>query len=261
MNSILIVENDVSVSDLLVLILSDNGYACHVAYDALSGLEAFNRFCPDLVILDLTLKDMSGLDVCSRIRISGKEKSPLILCLTGKRSSMNRIIGLSTGADVCMNKPFDPDELVAQVRAMLRRPDRSMNQDVSFSTPHFDFDLTHRKIYLRKTPNYVQEVTQVFSPAEYSLLVFLARNMGLSKNREQILQAVWEDAAEDVTPRSVDCLISRLRKRLKAIFPEHTERLIHTVNGIGYVFRDNLPKNFIFQDFGEQSSFSLNRLS
>lgn len=261
MNSILIVENDVSVSDLLVLILSDNGYACHTAYDALSGLEAFNWFCPDLVILDLTLPDMSGLEVCSRIRISGKEKNPLILCLTAKRSTMERIVGLSTGADVCMDKCFDPDELVVQVRAMLRRPEHRTYPDVSFSTPHFDFNLTHRKIHLRKTPEYVQEITQVFSPAEYSLLVFLARNMGFSKNREQILQAVWEDAAEDVTTRSVDCLISRLRKRLKAIFPEYTKQLIHTVNGIGYIFRDEKPNSFIFQGFGDQSSFRLNRLS
>ena len=261
MNSILIVENDVSISDLLVLILNDNGYACHAAYDALSGLETFNWFCPDLVILDLTLKDMSGLEVCSRMRISGKEKNPLILCLTGKRSTMDRIVGLSTGADVCMDKPFDPDELVAQVRAMLRRPDRLPNSNVSFSTRHFDFDLTNRKIYLRKAPDYVQEVTQVFSPAEYSLVVFLARNMGFSKSREQILQAVWEEAAEDVTTRSVDCLISRLRKRLKAIFPEHTGSFIHTVSGVGYVFRDEKPNNLIFQGFGNQSSFSLGRLS
>lgn len=261
MNSLLIVENDVCISDLLVLILSDNGYACHTAYDALSGLEAFNWFCPDLVILDLTLPDLSGLEVCSRIRIASKDKNPLILCLTAKRSTMERIIGLSTGADVCMDKSFDPDELVAQVRAMLRRPDRLLNPNLSFSTPHFDFDLTHRKIHLRKTPEYLQEVTHVFSPAEYSLLVFLARNMGFSKSREQILQAVWEDAAEDVTTRSVDCLISRLRKRLKVIFPECSEQLIHTVNGIGYVFRDEKPSNFIFQNFGEQSSFRLNRFS
>ncbi len=259
MNSILIIEDDVTISDLLVFILSNEGYACRVAYDAPTGLEAFERLYPDLVILDLMLPGMNGLEVCSRIRSSGTDKNPLILCLTAKRSITDRIVGLSTDADVYMSKPFDPDELVAQVRALFRRPTRLQNPDISFSTAHFDFSLTHRKIYLRKTPYHFQEIADQFPPAEYSLFIFLARNSGFSKSREQILDAVWEDN-EDVNDRSVDSLVSRLRKRLKAIFPEHTENFIHTVNGVGYVFKDEKPNYSLSQNFGDDFNLSLDRL-
>lgn len=217
MDSVLIIEDDLSTSELIAFVLSTNGYACQTAYDARSGLKAFKQTFPDAIVLELMLPDMSGLEVCTQIRNAGFEKDPYILFLTAKGSTTDRIVGLSTGADDYLVKPFDPDELVVHIRTLLRRKNRLRKPDISFSTAHFDFNLSQRRIYLRKIPQCQIEITPELTPAEYLLFVYLAKNLGRVLSREQILAEVWGDR---VVERTVDSLVFRLRKRLKSIFPE-----------------------------------------
>ncbi|HBL14535.1 MAG TPA: DNA-binding response regulator [Cyanobacteria bacterium UBA11162] len=248
MRKILIIEDDQSSSEFLCFLLSQEGYACQVAFDGLTGLEALHRCYPDLVILDLILPGMNGLEVCSKIRSASLEKDPYILCLTAKASVTDRIIGLSTGADLYMTKPFEPNELIVQIRSLFRRYERLKEPDLSFSTAHFDFCLGRKqnwsdaRIFMRKVPQRQVEITQEFSGVERALLAFLARNAGLVQSRDEILTAVWSEET-DVATRTVDASVSRLRKRLNQVFPEYRNQLIETVELLGYRFVDVVQPN------------------
>jgi DNA-binding response OmpR family regulator len=242
MKKILIIEDDCCTSELLDFLLTQDGYACQVAHDGITGLEAVHNSYPDLVILDLNLPGMSGLEVCCKIRCASLEKDPYILCLTVKTGKVDKIASLSTGADLYMTKPFDPDELLVQIRALFRRHERLKQPDLSFSTAHFDFcfdgkNLSDVRIFLRKTSAQQVEVTYEFSTSERGLFVFLARNAGLVQSRDKILTAVWGQET-DVALRTVDAAVSRLRKRLNHIFPEYSSPFVETVELLGYRFVD-----------------------
>lgn len=142
---ILIVEDEADIAELVQLYLSKEGFRCHVCRDGNTALDRFKVIQPDLIVLDLMIPGLDGLEVCARIRQQQATKDPYIMMLTAKGEEMDRIIGLSTGADDYMVKPFSPRELVARVRAVLRRSLRTANtQAHTYQTTHFTVDVDQR---------------------------------------------------------------------------------------------------------------------
>ncbi|MEL7332492.1 MAG: response regulator transcription factor [Cyanobacteria bacterium J06560_2] len=151
---ILIVEDEADIAELIQLYLSKEGFDCHVCRDGTTALERFKAIQPDLMILDLMLPGLDGLEVCARIRQQKDVKDPYIMMLTAKGEELDRIIGLSTGADDYMVKPFSPRELVARVRAVLRRSLRASSQQPTktYQTTHFVLDIDQRSASQKATP-------------------------------------------------------------------------------------------------------------
>ncbi|NEP46794.1 MAG: response regulator transcription factor, partial [Okeania sp. SIO2H7] len=131
---ILIVEDEAEIAQLIQLYLEKESFTCHICRDGITALEQFKVVQPDLIILDLMLPGLDGLEVCARIRQQPGSKDPYILMLTARGEEIDRIIGLSTGADDYMVKPFSPRELVARVRALLRRTLRQGGQAQGYQT-------------------------------------------------------------------------------------------------------------------------------
>ena len=141
---ILIVEDEQEIAQLIEQTLTKESFSCRVANNGLTALEIFKQQQPDVVILDIMLPGLDGLEVCTRIRQQPFDKDPYIMMLTARGEEIDRVIGLSTGADDYLVKPFSPRELVARVRALLRRSLRQVTQEESsqiFHTKHFSADL------------------------------------------------------------------------------------------------------------------------
>ena len=143
---ILIVEDEAEIAELIQLYLSKEGFSCHICRDGITALEQFKAIQPDLIVLDLMLPGLDGLEVCARIRQQKDVKDPYVMMLTAKGEEIDRIIGLSTGADDYMVKPFSPRELVARVRAVLRRSLRQGGAIATrtYQTAHFTLDIDQR---------------------------------------------------------------------------------------------------------------------
>src|SRR4028119_964186 len=137
---ILIVEDEAEIAQLIQLYLEKEGFSCRVCRDGLTAVQVFQEQKPDLIILDLMIPGLDGLEVCARIRQKPGIKDPYILMLTAKGEELDRIIGLSTGADDYLVKPFSPTELVARVRALLRRTLRQGGQSQGYQTASFSVD-------------------------------------------------------------------------------------------------------------------------
>jgi two-component system alkaline phosphatase synthesis response regulator PhoP len=234
---ILIVEDEADIAELIQLYLSKENFQCRICRDGITALETFKVFQPDLIILDLMLPGLDGLEVCARIRQQPGLKDPYILMLTAKGEELDRIIGLSTGADDYMVKPFSPRELVARVRALLRRSLRQGGQaySPSYQTAHFILDLDQRiASRLQDTTPVVLELT----PLEFDLLATFMSYPGRVWNRTQLIEKLWGDEFFG-DERVVDTHIARLRKKIE---PDPTQpQFVKTVIGVGYRFEDDLP--------------------
>src|SRR4028119_1806398 len=141
---ILIVEDEPEIAKLIQLRLEREGFSCHWCRDGLEALQMFGKQQPDVIILDLMVPGLDGLELCARIRQKPGAKDPYILMLTARGEEIDRVIGLSTGADDYLVKPFSPRELVARVRALLRRSLRHGGQHLVYQTQHFIIDLDGR---------------------------------------------------------------------------------------------------------------------
>lgn len=224
-DKILVVEDDTSLLTTLKYNLQKDGYSVSTAVDGVEAVETARKVKPDLIILDVMLPERGGFEVC---RILRKETIVPILMLTAKAEETDKIVGLEIGADDYMTKPFSMRELLARVRAMLRRARMTgpapADEKTLLKINDLEIDPARHRASLRET---VLEL----SPKEYDLLVFLARNRGLVFNREQLLEKVWGyDYAGDT--RTVDVHIRWLRKKIEAD-PQKPEYLI-TVRGTGY---------------------------
>ena len=225
MNSkILIVEDDPNILEALKYNLGKEGYATLTAVDGVQALELARVNKPDLVILDILLPQMSGFEVC---RILRKEMTVPIIMLTARDDEIDKVTGLDLGADDYMTKPFSMRELMARVRAMLRRVEI---QTVIPETPRrfgdLEIDILHHVI--TRAGN-----TLNLSPKEFDLLVFLTSNKGFVFSRDQLLEKVWGyDYSGDT--RTVDVHIRWLREKIEDN-SEEPKRLI-TVRGVGYKF-------------------------
>ena len=220
---ILIVDDDPRITDLLRRVLAYEGYS---VASAASGSEALNRSLerpPDLVVLDIMLPGLDGLEVAQRLRAAG-DNVP-ILMLTARDTVADRVKGLETGADDYLVKPFAPEELVARVKALLRRSQEERHEVLRYADVELD---TGTRVAHRKA----REID--LSPTEYELLALFIRRPRQVLTREIILDRVWGMDFEG-SSNVMEVYIGYLRTKLEA---EGESRLIHTVRGVGYVFKE-----------------------
>jgi DNA-binding response OmpR family regulator len=216
--TILVVDDERRIIDLLHLYLEQAGFAVAEARDGRAALEAHARVDPDLVVLDLMLPELDGMEVCREIR--RRAETP-ILMLTARGEDIDRIIGLEVGADDYLVKPFNPRELVARVKAILRRSDPIVRQGRPFEVGDLRVDPRRREAMLRDEPLDLR-------PREFDLLAALARDPGVVWSREDLLGSVWGTDFPGET-RTVDVHVSALRAKLGPDGPA-----IEAVKGIGY---------------------------
>jgi two-component system alkaline phosphatase synthesis response regulator PhoP len=224
MTKILIVDDEPSIVNLVTAYLKPEGYEVYTAVDGPSGLKAARAFKPDLVILDIMLPGMDGLEVLSRLR---RESEVYVILLTAKTEETDKIVGLSVGADDYVTKPFSPRELTARVKAALRRIQTGVGSVLEtsvYSFRHLRMDAGARTVTVDENPI---ELTAI----EFDLLKALVENRGRVLSREQLLEKVWggEYFGE---MRVVDVHLGHLRQKLGR------EDLIVTVRGVGYRFED-----------------------
>jgi len=234
---LLMIEDDNRLAAMVGDYLRQSGYEVTHAPDGTSGLEALDHSQPDLVILDLMLPDMDGLEVCRRIKSrgsNGDKASVAVLMLTAKGDPMDRIIGLEIGADDYLPKPFEPRELLARIRAVLRRGaevspsngngSASLHKVMRFGT--LDIDRDARVVSVAGNP---RELTSY----QFDLLVAMAERAGRVLSRDQIMEAVRGRELE-AFDRSIDVHMGRIRAAIETD-PKSPKRIL-TVRGVGYVF-------------------------
>ena len=228
MSGLLMIEDDERLAGMVSDYLGANGYVVHHAPDAGAGLERLQHALPELVILDLMLPDMDGLQVCQRIRaLPGAAGQVPVLMLTAKGDPMDRIIGLEMGADDYLPKPFEPRELLARIRAVLRRKTGagpSAAQSMQFGSLEIDRDA--RRITVRGE-------TRELTSYQFDLLVALAERAGRVLTRDQIMEAVRGRELE-AFDRSIDVHMGRIRAAIED--DVKSPKRILTVRGVGYVF-------------------------
>ena len=225
---ILIVDDEKPIVDSIKYTLYKEGYDVVVSYDGEDALEKIRKENPDLIILDIMLPKLSGLEVCRIIR---RTSNVPIIMLTARGEDMDRVVGLELGADDYVSKPFSMRELVARIKAVLRRAKMSVSTEAKTKEKlEFDdvlIDVKGRIVLKRGIP-------VDLSPKEFDLLVTLAENEGRVMSREYLLNHIWGDDfyGDD---RTVDVHIRWLREKLEddPSNPEH----IQTVRGIGYILR------------------------
>ncbi len=220
--SILYIEDDPRLGEMVQTYLGNSGLEVTIAKTGASGLALIKKHDFDLLLLDLTLPDMDGLDLCRSLRDTSQLP---ILMLTARGEPMDRIIGLELGADDYLPKPFEPRELLARIRALMRRRDSAARS----SLLHFgqlEIDLDARQARLDGKPC-------VLTSHQFNILVTLAHKAGRVLSRETLMDLVKNDKL-DPFDRSIDVHISRIRSAIE-VDPKHPKRLI-TVRGSGYVF-------------------------
>jgi len=221
--TIIVVEDEANIADLVELYLSREGYRVLNQSTGAGALDAVRDQRPRLVVLDIGLPDIDGLEVCRRIRASGN--LPVIF-LTARGDEVDRVLGLELGADDYLTKPFSPAELVARVKAVLRRVDGVAAVEI-VQAGGVVIDTGRREIRVHDTP-------VEFTTKEFDLLRFLAERPGLALSRQQILDGVWGyDWFGDV--RTVDVHIAQVRKKLGDACT------ITTVRGVGYRMDSTAP--------------------
>ena len=219
MTRVLVVEDEESYSDALAYMLRKEGYEVAIAADGNTALTEFDRFGPDIVLLDLMLPGIPGTEVCRQIRASS---SVPVIMVSAKDDEVDKVVGLELGADDYVTKPYSPRELVARIRAVLRRGERESNDAATFGSLVID------RAAMTVTKN--GEDLQL-TPTELRLLLELSRRPGQALSRQQLLRLVWEhDYLGD--SRLVDACVQRLRAKVEDVPSSPT--LIRTVRGVGY---------------------------
>jgi len=230
MGTILVVEDERDIADLVKYHLEKAGFPARVMGDGKQALDLIARDHPDLLILDLMLPGLDGLEVCRRLRGNTATRSIPIIMLTAKAEEVDRIVGLEMGADDYVPKPFSPRELVARVKAVLRR--------TTAPPPTAEAPLAAGDLHLDPARHEATKGGRALSlsAVEFRLLEFLIRHRGRVYTRTQLLDQVW---GQDrfVEPRTVDVHIRRLRQKVEDDPTRPT--LILTVRGLGYKLRDD----------------------
>lgn len=218
---VLIVEDDIEITDVLRRSLRTEGYDVRTALDGVEALDAAASFVPDLVVLDLGLPRLDGIEVCRRLRSEGDVP---ILILTARAETEDRVSGLDSGADDYLAKPFERRELLARVRALLRRrpPRGSASIDLE------DLRLNPATHEVRRGEREIELTNR-----EFELLEYLLRNQRLVVSREQLLEDVWGYDPTAAT-NTIDVFVSNLRRKLEE---GGEDRLLHTKRGAGYVLK------------------------
>jgi len=224
MARILVVEDEPLLRELLVTHLRAEGYEVRIAADGEQGLAAAREFKPDVCVLDVMLPRLDGLSLC---RIVRRELDPGIIMLTARASEVDRVIGLDSGADDYVVKPFSLPELTARVRAALRRAP-SQRQQTQLVSGDLRLDLAARRVRRGE-----QDLR--LTHKEFELLALLMRHKGMVLTRDMLLSQVWGDDFEG-DPRTIDVHVRWLREKIEDD-PAHPVHL-QTVRGVGYRFDD-----------------------
>lgn len=223
LGKVLVIEDEVKLARFIELELKHEGYEVILAEDGRAGIERFYESEPDIILLDLMLPLLNGIEVCRRIR---KESDIPIIMLTAKSETMDKIVGLDSGADDYMTKPFAIEELFARMRAALRRNISNSNDNV-LTLKSLKIDLSRRMAYFDE-----QEIE--LTKREFELLVYLVKNKNIVISREQILNQVWGYDYIGET-NVVDVYVRYLRTKIDDKFGI---KLIHTIRGVGYFAKD-----------------------
>ncbi|MDO5537309.1 MAG: response regulator [Desulfovibrionaceae bacterium] len=219
--TILVIEDDADIRELLRFNLEKEGFTPLESGDGDRGLAMAREHCPDCILLDLMLPGMDGLEICRRLAASSETRDIPILILTARGEEMDRVVGLSLGADDYVVKPFSVRELMLRVRAVLRRRRRPESGAVDGHGIHLD---PHAHIVT------VQGEEVPLTATEFRLLEDLMRHAGIVRTREQLLERVWGYAFEGYA-RTVDTHMRRLRAKLG-----EQQKYLETVRGVGYRF-------------------------
>ena len=216
---ILVVDDDPAINEMLTIVLEAEGFQTSSVTDGVEAVPAFRSFDPDLILLDLMLPGMNGIDICREIR---KESAVPVVMLTAKTDTVDVVLGLESGADDYITKPFKPKELVARIRARLRRTDETPADvfevgDLTVDVPQHTVTRDGEEIQL--------------TPLEFDLLVEMARKPNQVHSREELLESVWGYRNASDT-RLVNVHVQRLRSKIEHD-PENPE-IILTVRGVGY---------------------------
>ncbi len=229
-NCVLVIEDDPNTANLVALYLEKEGFGALQANDGATGLALAEKHRPDLVVLDIMLPKMDGWEVCRRLR---KTSEVPVIMLTARGEEIDRVSGLTLGADDYVVKPFSPRELVARIKAVLRRtnatgkaPSRLLRQG------DIRLDLEKRRLRVNDRP---VELT----PHEYALLEALMSAPGRTFSRDELLDRLYPQGEAVVIERVVDVHIGKLRQKIEA--DPSRPRYIYTVRGMGYRFADGSP--------------------
>lgn len=220
---ILLVEDEASISEPLSSALEREGFAAVVARTAAEALDLAERTEPDVILLDLMLPDGDGRDVCRAIR---RDSDVPIIMLTARGTEVDRIVGLEIGADDYVVKPFSSGELIARIRAILRRVEGGSRAEVKIKIGDLEVDESSRRATLGGEP-------LDLSRKEFDLLLELVRNAGSVVTREQLMAAVWDENWFGST-KTLDVHVGWLRKKLND--DSNDPRYLHTVRGVGFRF-------------------------
>jgi two-component system alkaline phosphatase synthesis response regulator PhoP len=222
---VLVIDDEQSILDLVHAYLAPEGYEVRTAQDGPKGLELARTYAPDLIVLDIMLPGLDGIELLTRLR---RESDVYVIMLTARTEETDKIVGLSVGADDYVTKPFSPRELVARIKAALRRlrPDPDLvEKGTDLAFVHLRIDPDGRRVWADD-----KEID--LTSTEFDLLLALAQNAGRVLSREQLLQQVWgyDYYGDD---RVVDVHIGHVRQKL-----EENADVIVTVRGVGYRFDD-----------------------
>ncbi|MCC5896004.1 MAG: response regulator transcription factor [Alkalibacterium sp.] len=235
MKKVLVVEDELSIGKLLQYNLVKEGYEVDVVTDGIEGLERALSGEYTIILLDLMLPGKDGMEICRELR-QEKNDTPIIM-LTAKDSEIDKIVGLEIGADDYITKPFSPREVIARIRAVLRRLNKPEVKEAPIDLVEEEISLNELKIYPEKYEVYVKGKLIDFTPKEFELLLYLAKHKNRILSREQLLLAVWDYDYSGET-RIVDVHISHLREKI-----EDNPKIpvyIKTARGFGYKFE--VPK-------------------
>lgn len=223
---ILIIDDESSIHNVLSAYLRAEGYDFQSAYEGKTGLAAARSFKPDIIVLDVMLPGMDGIELLANLR---RESNVYVIMLTARSEETDKIVGLSVGADDYLTKPFSPRELVARIKAALRRlqnPSGNFGETAILNFAHLRIDVAARRVWVGES---LIDLTSV----EFDLLLALAQHQSMVLSREQLLEKVWGyDYFGDT--RVVDVHIGHIRQKLG------DESMIETIRGVGYRFEDKV---------------------
>jgi DNA-binding response OmpR family regulator len=223
---ILIVEDDVKVSQLLRVYLERDGFETKTAVNGRVAVSDVESFKPDLIVLDLNLPEIDGLEVCRKIR--SRSRTPIIM-LTARDEDTDKIVGLELGADDYITKPFSPREVVARIRAVLRRVVEPLEPAEQVNTRDISIDLSRHEVTYKGVP-------LSLTPTEFKILTVLAQNPGRVYTRLQLLDLAYGQTWEGYE-RNIDTHVKNIRQKMSSAATDTGSSLI-TVHGVGYKYEE-----------------------
>ena len=224
MTKVYIIEDDEDINELLVYNLKKENFEVRSFLNGKEGLEAIKKDKPDIVILDIMLPDIDGIEICKTLKSSDEYSNIPIIMLTAKSTEIDKVVGLELGADDYITKPFSFRELIARIKAVLRRYNRNKNEELKEKGFTINKETLKLIIDDREIP---------LTLTEYKLLGYLIKNKNKLLTRESILNTVWGNKQYDVYDRTIDVHIKKLREKLGKY-----GKNIKTVRGLGYIWEE-----------------------